>query len=78
MAVVTGETSAQSKYAPAIVEFLNTAGASAALLHLPDYGIFGNGHGLIYEKNSDQALQPVLEWLAAHTGGANTASNVKG
>ena len=30
---------------------------SAELLHLPDHGVFGNGHGLIYEKNSDQALQ---------------------
>ena len=64
VAVVTGETSAQSKFAPAIVDFLHTAGAAAELLHLPDYGVFGNGHGLIYEKNSDQALQPVLEWLA--------------
>ncbi len=63
VAVVTGETSAQSQFAPAMVQFLNTAGASAELLHLPDYGIFGNGHGLIYEKNSDAALQPVLDWL---------------
>ncbi len=68
VAVVTGETSAQSKFAPAIVEFLTTAGAAAELLHLPDYGVLGNGHGLIYEKNSDAALQPVLRWLAAHTG----------
>ena len=68
VAVVTGETSVQSRFAPAIVAFLNTAGAAAELLHLPDYGIFGNGHGLIYEKNSDTALQPVLGWLAAHAG----------
>ena len=63
VAVVSGETSAQSKYAPAIVAFLNTAGATAELLHLPDHGVYGNGHGLIYEKNSDEALQPVLRWL---------------
>lgn len=66
VAVVSGETSVQSKYAPAMVEFLRTAGADAELLHLPDHGIFGNGHGLIYEKNSDQALQPVLRWLAVN------------
>ncbi len=70
VAVVTGETSVQAKFAPAIVDFLNTAGASAELVHLPDYGILGNGHGLIYEKNSDAALQPVLDWLASHTGPA--------
>ena len=67
VAVVTGETSVQAKFAPAVVKFLTTAGAAAELLHLPDYGVFGNGHGLIYEKNSDQALQPVLRWLEAHT-----------
>ena len=74
VAVVSGETSVQSTYAPAIVEFLVTAGAAAELLHLPDHGIHGNGHGLIYEKNSDQALQPVLRWLAAHTKAKESAS----
>ena len=66
VAVVAGETSAQSKYAPEIIDFLVTAGAAAELLYLPDYGVHGNGHGLIYEKNSDQALQPILDWLSAH------------
>lgn len=68
IAVVTGETSAFAGFGPAIVEFLVYAGAAAERLHLPDYGIMGNGHGLIYEKNSDAALQPVLRWLAAHAG----------
>jgi hypothetical protein len=36
-------------------------------IHLPDHGIKGNGHGLIYERNSDEALQPILKWLAALT-----------
>jgi len=71
VAVVSGETSAQSKYAPAMVDFLRTAGAAAELLHLPDYGVRGNGHGLIYEKNSDEALAPVLQWLAGHGGNGN-------
>ena len=65
VAVVSGETSAPSRFAPAMVEFLVRAGAAAELLHLPDHGVRGNGHGLIYEKNSDRALEPVLRWLAA-------------
>ena len=69
VAVVSGEVSVQSKYASQIREFLSNAGAKADLLHLPDYGIYGNGHGLIYEKNSDQALQPVLQWLQQHVPG---------
>ena len=63
VAVVSGEVSPQSKYAPEMVEFLKHAGAAVDALHLPDLGIHGNGHGLIYEKNSDQTIQPVLEWL---------------
>ncbi len=66
VAVVSGETSGQATYAPAMGEFLQRAGAAAESLHLPDHGVRGNGHGLIYEKNSDQALQPVLRWLATH------------
>ena len=67
VAVVSGETSVQARYAPKIVDFLKTAGAAAEGLHLPDHGVYGNGHGLIYEKNSDEALAVVLRWLAIHT-----------
>ncbi len=70
VAVLTGETSSFAKAAPAIVEFLATAGAAVERIHLPDHGIHGNGHGLIYEKNSDEALQPVLAWLQQKFGTA--------
>ena len=68
VALVTGETSSFVKAAPAINDFLKRAGAAVERLHLPDHGITGNGHGLIYEKNSDHALQPVLRWLEQHAG----------
>lgn len=61
--VVTAEASAFAAASPPTVAFLNAAGASAELLHLSDHGIHGNGHGLIYERNSDAALAPVLDWL---------------
>jgi hypothetical protein len=48
-----------------IVEHLIAAGAAAKLLHLPDHGIYGNGHGVIYELNSDVVLQSVTNWLDA-------------
>lgn len=60
---VTGEASAFARASTPAVDQLVAAGAAAELLHLPDHGVFGNGHGLIYEKNSDAALQPVLAWL---------------
>ncbi|MFC0387549.1 alpha/beta hydrolase [Muricoccus vinaceus] len=61
--IVTAEASAFAAASPPTADFLNAAGASAELLHLPDHGVYGNGHGLIYEKNSDEALAPVLWWL---------------
>ncbi len=70
VAIVSSETSAQSAYAPKMVDFLLHAGASAELLHLPDFGVLGNGHGLIYEKNSDEALQPILQWLEKNANGS--------
>lgn len=60
---VTGEASAFAAASAPAIEQLRAAGAAAELLHLPDHGVFGNGHGLIYEKNSDAALAPVLAWL---------------
>lgn len=60
---VTGEASAFAAASAPAIEQLRASGASAELLHLPEHGVFGNGHGLIYEKNSDAALAPVLTWL---------------
>lgn len=65
--IVTAEASAFAAASPPTADFLNAAGASAELLHLPDHGVHGNGHGLIYEKNSDDALAPVLRWLVERT-----------
>ena len=70
IAVVTGETSAFAPASPPIVAMLKTGGAAAEQIDLPALGIMGNGHGLIYEKNSDAALGPVLEWLDRHAGNA--------
>ena len=63
IAVVTGETSAFAPASPPTVALLQAGGAAAEQIDLPALGIRGNGHGLIYEKNSDAALAPVLAWL---------------
>ena len=63
IAVVTGETSAFASASPPIIALLKAGGAAAEQIDLPALGIRGNGHGLIYEKNSDAALAPVLAWL---------------
>ena len=65
IAVLVGETSTFASASPPIVEMLRNAGAAAELIRLIDHGVYGNGHGLVFEKNSDEALQPVLHWLDA-------------
>ena len=70
IAVVTGETSAFAPASPPIVGLLKAGGAAAEQIDLPALGITGNGHGLIYEMNSDEALRPVLDWLERHAGNA--------
>ena len=69
--IVTAEASAFAAASPPTAAFLNACGASAELMALADHGVRGNGHGLIYEKNSDDALAPVLEWLMAKTEAAH-------
>lgn len=68
IAVVTAGASAFAAASPPIVAALEAGGAAVELLRLPDHGVTGNGHGLIYEKNSDAALKPVLDWLERHAG----------
>ncbi|MGO1942714.1 MAG: hypothetical protein ACTH05_11220 [Yaniella sp.] len=63
MSLVTGGASAFASFAEQVVQFLNTAGADATWLHLPDHGIDGNGHGLIFEANSDEILDVIKQEL---------------
>jgi len=61
--IVTAEASAFAAASPPTAELLAAAGAKPELMALTDHGVHGNGHGLIYEKNSDAALAPILQWL---------------
>ncbi|MEU7816700.1 alpha/beta fold hydrolase [Pseudonocardia sp. NPDC049154] len=63
MAVFTGSASPFRDWAPATVDFLSTAGAKATWVDLQKWGIAGNGHGLIFEKNAHETVQPIIEWI---------------
>ena len=63
VALLTGEASVFASFASSIVPFLRHAGAAVDHLDLPALGIRGNGHGLIYERNSDEAFAVVAGWL---------------
>lgn len=63
VALLTGETSKFASFASSIIPFLQNAGALVNHLDLPALGIHGNGHGLIYERNSDEPFEIVVQWL---------------
>lgn len=62
--IVTGGASPNAGAGPETVEFLRAVGAEADLLHLPDQDIEGNGHGLIFEKNSSDTAKLVIDWIS--------------
>jgi pimeloyl-ACP methyl ester carboxylesterase len=62
-AVVSAEASGRSLDDASTVAYLRQAGVTVTHLVLADYGVAGNGHGLIYEANNDSALQVILAWL---------------
>lgn len=65
VAVVTGGASMFADFADDVVASLAAAGADVERVHLPDHGVTGNGHALIYETNSDEALAVIRRWLDA-------------
>jgi pimeloyl-ACP methyl ester carboxylesterase len=64
--VVTAEASWIAQTDHGIVDFLVQAGANAEHLRLEEAGVHGNGHIMMGEKNSDEVVQVIFDWLDAH------------
>ena len=71
--LVSGEVSVFAHFNEGTLAYLHQAGVPADRMHLPDHGVTGNGHAMMFERNSDKALQPILDWLAEHVPGTDTA-----
>jgi pimeloyl-ACP methyl ester carboxylesterase len=52
--------------ARAFAETLNNNGGNAKVIHLPEVGIFGNGHGMFFERNNVQIADLISEWLKSN------------
>ncbi len=55
-------------YDPCIPKFLNQAGVKTDFIRLEDVGISGNGHMMMLEKNSDDIIKFVIQWLQKNIG----------
>ncbi|GGA64810.1 alpha/beta hydrolase [Pseudoclavibacter endophyticus] len=61
--VVVGEASPFAAFEGVVVEHLQGLGADARLMNLGDHGVHGNGHAPMLERNSDDAIEPILAWI---------------
>ena len=48
------------------VEQVKAAGGDATMMHLPKYGLFGNSHMLMQDKNNLQVADLILKWIDEH------------
>jgi pimeloyl-ACP methyl ester carboxylesterase len=63
IAVVSSEASPLIHYDDQIVDFLKAAGCDVDLVRFADYGVHGNGHAMMFERNNRETLGVLLEWI---------------
>lgn len=68
-AIVTAPASSHSQYDEATVAFLRQAGVKADWICLEKMNIFGNGHLMFLETNSDEVALTIFQWIAANVEG---------
>lgn len=64
IAVVTAEASWMAADNHGTVDFLRQAGADVEHIRLEAYGVHGNGHALMLERNSDACAAVIEQWIA--------------
>ena len=50
------------------IGYLEQAGVPVDYLQLADIGIRGNGHMMMFEENSDEIAEIILEWIEENVG----------
>lgn len=63
--VVVGEASPFTAFEADVVAHLRQIGADTTFMNLADHGVRGNGHAPMLERNSDEAILPIIEWIDA-------------
>ncbi|MBV9197819.1 MAG: alpha/beta fold hydrolase [Solirubrobacterales bacterium] len=69
IAVVTAEASMFLAYDRHLVEFLKQGGCDVELVRLADHGVHGNGHAMMLERNHEEVLGVLTDWVARKLGG---------
>lgn len=82
IAVVSAEISPFNGLDDHLIAFLRQAGCDVDRVRLAEHGVYGNGHGMMFEKNNHQVLQVILDWLvgrglATATRGERRDGNIR-
>lgn len=64
MVVAVSAASPFTSWGHTMSDFINDHGGNAEFLNLGDAGVQGNGHAPMFERNSAEAIQPILDWIA--------------
>lgn len=62
VAVVSADTSGRRANDEVTAAFLQKSGVTVDHILLSDHGVQGNGHGVIFEANNQEALRVLLRW----------------
>jgi pimeloyl-ACP methyl ester carboxylesterase len=61
--IITAQASYHASYDHCTAAYLTQAGVANSFIHLVDRGIYGNGHMMMLEKNSDAIAGVIESWL---------------
>jgi pimeloyl-ACP methyl ester carboxylesterase len=75
--VATADASFASPGNPGLVAFLKQAGVQAEEMRWGKMGLNGNGHAMMFEKNSREILQTIIDWTKKNVTGSNNFSAPK-
>jgi hypothetical protein len=62
--IVSAEASFHTPYDHGTAAFLHQAGVENTYIPLADEGIYGNGHMMMLEKNSDEIAGVIVRWIS--------------
>jgi pimeloyl-ACP methyl ester carboxylesterase len=70
IAIVVAQSYLIAQTAHCVSKYLIQAGVANDLIRLEKVGIFGNGHMMMLEKNSDEIARFLGNWASAHLNGS--------
>jgi pimeloyl-ACP methyl ester carboxylesterase len=71
VALVSSPASFHTPYDRGTAAFLRQAGVDCTYIQLAEHGIFGNGHSMMEESNSDDIAQLIADWLVDRLQGGS-------